>query len=381
MCASLLSFFRAGPPAPRIALLSDAVFFTRLVPVVSTASEAEVAAQVELAIEALSPFPIAQLYHGHYWKPGLDRAFVFASYRRRFTAEQTAQWPLAQLVLPTFATVFGAEVAPATTLILAAPEGFTAVHWDSAAMPSRVLFQPVSAEATPEERALAREELVRAVGGSKKVVDLVEAPTPEVSSDDDEVIFRSGAFLSRLPVAILSGLDVRDKGQLAELRRAKIRDVWLWRTAMASAALVAFLLVGEAAVRGVNAFWQKTRVEKLKAQAPLVEKIDNAQKLATRIEELTTKRLLPMEMIEIARKKPEGVQWTRVTTGGLQTLIIEAKTNASGEIAAYRTALRALPEVENAESSKDQLLSNGTTTFTITITFKPNAIKSEIPAA
>jgi hypothetical protein len=85
--------------------------------------------------------------------------------------------------------------------------------------------------------------------------------------------------------------------------------------------------------------------------------------------------------MEVARKKPEGVQWMRVTAGtaGLYTLIIEAKTNSTDEIGAYKTMLRSLPEVENAETSKDQLLANGSTTFTITITFKPEAIKSEIP--
>src|SRR4051812_16582144 len=171
MCASPLSFLRAGPPPPRVALLSDAVFFTRVVPVPATATALEVAAQVELALEALSPFPIAQLYHGHFWKPGLDRAFVFAAYRRRFTVEQTKEWPDAKLVLPAFASVFGADVAPATTVILTAPEGFTAVHWEMAAAPSRVLFRAVATDASPEERAAARDELVRAIGGSRVVVD------------------------------------------------------------------------------------------------------------------------------------------------------------------------------------------------------------------
>ena len=97
--AASLHAFRAGPPPPRVALLADEVFFTRVVPVVPGATAAEVAAQVELALESLSPFPIAQLYHGHFWKPGLDRAFVFAAYRRRFTVEQTEAWPRAQLQL------------------------------------------------------------------------------------------------------------------------------------------------------------------------------------------------------------------------------------------------------------------------------------------
>ena len=88
-------------------------------------------------------------------------------------------------MLPTFAAVFGATVAPATTVVLSAPEGFTAVHWDNPALPSRVLFQAVGPEATPEERNLARDELLRAMGGSKVVVDLPDAPAVESSSNED----------------------------------------------------------------------------------------------------------------------------------------------------------------------------------------------------
>lgn len=381
MCASPLSFLRAGPPPPRIALLSDAVFFTRVIPVVAGATAAEVAAQVELALEALSPFPVAQLYHGHYWKPGLDRAFVFAAYRRRFTSEQTKEWPQDQLVLPAFAAVFGANVAPATTLVLEAPGGFTAVHWESGAMPARVLFHSLAPEATPEERVLARDELLRAIGGSKVVVDLVDPPIPESSRSDDEVVFRSGTFVSRLPVAMSSALDVRDKDQLAALRRAKLRDLWMWRTAMAAAALFVFLALGELTMAAASNFWQKPRLAKLKAQAPLVDKIDNAQKLATRIEELSTKRLLPLEMIEVARKKPEGIQWTRVTTTGRNTLVIEAKTTNAGDINVYKAALRSLPECESAEASQERLLATGTTTFVMTVIFKPGALKPETPTA
>src|SRR5476649_1537947 len=105
MCASPLNFLRAGPPPPRVAVLPDAVFFSRAIPVSPDATREQVASEVGLALEALSPFPLAQLYFGYYWAPGASRALVFASYRRRFTAEQTAEWTSAQHVLPAFAAV------------------------------------------------------------------------------------------------------------------------------------------------------------------------------------------------------------------------------------------------------------------------------------
>jgi hypothetical protein len=380
MCASPLSLFRSGPPPPRVALLSDAVFFTRVIPVAPNATASEVAAQVELALEAISPFPIAQLYHGHFWKPGLDRAFVFASYRRRFTSEQTAAWPQAELVLPAFAALFGAQVAPATTIILEGERGFTAVHWENPTMPSRVLFRAVAEEATPEERAAAREELVRSVGGSKAVIDLAEPPLAEASANDDEIVFRAGTLVSRLPVTLSAALDVRDKDELAALRRTQTRDLWFWRTAMGAAAVMAFLAVGELFLLGGKTLWQNPRLAKIKTQAPLVEKIDNAQKLAARIEELTTQRLLPFEMMEIVRKKPDGIQWARVTTKGRYTLIIDAKSNNSSDNGAYAASLRALPECESVEATSPQLMANGTSTFTLTIKFRPGAVKPEVPA-
>ena len=40
MCASPLEFLRAGPPPPRVALLPDALFFSRTVPVLAEAAPA-----------------------------------------------------------------------------------------------------------------------------------------------------------------------------------------------------------------------------------------------------------------------------------------------------------------------------------------------------
>src|ERR1041385_3853744 len=141
MCASPLSFLRDGPPPPKVALLPDALFFTRVVPITAGATPAEVAAQVELALEAVSPFPLAQLYYGWFWTPGAESAFVFATYRRRFTTEQTAAGQEAELVLPSFCTVLGADVKPATTIVLSSADALTAVYWVAPGIPSKVLVR------------------------------------------------------------------------------------------------------------------------------------------------------------------------------------------------------------------------------------------------
>ena len=143
MCASPLDFLRAGPPPPRVAVLPDGMFFSRAIPVAPGSTRPEVVAQVGLALESLSPFPLAQVYFGYFWPQGADHALVFAAYRRRFTVEQVESWKGVQHVIPAFATVLGSGVPPATTVILSSPEGLTAVHWGPGPVPTAVLFQPV----------------------------------------------------------------------------------------------------------------------------------------------------------------------------------------------------------------------------------------------
>src|SRR5271167_4070907 len=109
MCASPLDFLRSGPPPPRVALVPDAVFFSRSIAVPAGASAAEVVSQVGLAIEGLSPFPLPQLYYGYYRPAGAGRALAFAAYRRRFTADQVAEWAGAEHVMPAFAAILGCE--------------------------------------------------------------------------------------------------------------------------------------------------------------------------------------------------------------------------------------------------------------------------------
>ena len=53
MAASPLSFLRKGPPPPRVALLRDAVFFSRTIAVPAGASRAEVVSQVGIALDAV----------------------------------------------------------------------------------------------------------------------------------------------------------------------------------------------------------------------------------------------------------------------------------------------------------------------------------------
>jgi hypothetical protein len=389
MCASLLSFIQAGSPPPRVLLLPDALFFVRSVPVVvgpdaagAPGSAEQVALQVELALEASSPFALPHLYYGHYWAPGSGHAIVFAAYRRRFTAEQTSAWLGAELVIPTFAATLGAAPEPATTVVLSSPEGLTAVHWETGPVPADVWFQPIPPEATDEERASARADLLRR-RESLKIVDLASPPAAEARRGDGEIVFRSGDFLSRLPAESAGGLDVRDKAELAALRRGRARDVALWRIGIGCVAFIGILALAELALFG-GGLWQQARRVKFNAQEPVVAGIMTRQEISDRINDLSTKRLLPIEMIQAVWPSvliPQStIYFTQVSTTGLHTLTVEAQTSNAGEIKGYQNKLESMPECASV-AIKDQRSRDNMTTFTLVVTFKPDALKPLAPAS
>ncbi|MEY2879161.1 MAG: hypothetical protein RLZZ15_1541 [Verrucomicrobiota bacterium] len=391
-----LRTLRAGPPPPPVALLPDGLFFTRTIPIAPGATPAEAAAQIELAIETVAPFPLAQLYYGSHWLPDSPHALVFAAYRRRFTVEQTTAWTGAALVVPAFAALLGAAPAPGTTIILAAADGLTAVHWGDGPVPTSVLHRPLPP--APEEetdatlaradaaRAALRDELIRATGGSRTVIDLDAPPAAQPAPAEGALVFRAGELDSPLPAPVVAALDVRDKAELATLRAARRRDVLLWNVMFGSVAALLLLALAELALVGARQ-WQAQRKKKQVAQLAVVERIMDADALTRRIEDLRTKRLLPLEMIELLNeKRPTGgpgneIVFTSVQTvpaAGLYTLKVNARTANPGLIGIYRTELVKHPGVEKADFTPP-LTRDNNATFTFTVTFKPEALQPPAP--
>jgi hypothetical protein len=290
------------------------------------------------------------------------------------------------LVAPASVALFGGDVKPATTVVLSSAEGLTAIHWETAAVPSRVVFRPLAAEAADEDRARTRDELIRDLGGSKVIVDLLVAPAAEPGGSDTEIVFRSGDFVSRLSRTVLTSVDVRDKAELAALRAARKRDVVLWRLTLGCAAALLLMALGELALVGGHA-WQKVRVAKLNARAPAVDSIKQAQELATNIQDLVTKRFLPLEMVTSVvgangDRKPADLVITRITssaasgTRGTYSLVMEIQTTNSAQVPVYRNELQKLPECESVNI--EPLPSQGDRSmFRVTVTFKPGALKPE----
>ena len=114
------------------------------------------------------------------------------------TAEQVAEWGGAELVIPAFAAVLGSAVEPATTVLLTSSDSITAVHWTAAGEPAGVVKRTIDAEATDEDRARTKSELVASFGGSRHVIEPTAASVPDPAGTDGAVTFRAGELVSKL---------------------------------------------------------------------------------------------------------------------------------------------------------------------------------------
>jgi hypothetical protein len=378
MRLKLLERFKISAPARKVVLLPDAHFFCRAVPVSESASPAEAAAQIELALEALAPFPLAHMYHGHFWRPGAKNAFVFAAYRKRFTSEQVESWSDAEAVLPTFATLLATPIARPTTLLLGSEKGLTAVNWDDGNdAPVSVVARELPPEPTETDRTALREAVLVGSGRTRTLVEPTTAPVLDNTTPGDEFVYRNDVMSATFTREQIDMLDVRDKDELSSRRRARVRDLLLWRVLLGSAAIIVLTLSLEAALVG-GRLWQKARTIRVDMQEPFVTKIRQAQNLATRIDELSTKRMRPFEMISmVAEKKPSSVTFisTSVANPNLFALDIEAQAANPDDFNAFRSALSSMPSCENVEV-KENRFQNGLTTFRVIVTFKPDAFKA-----
>lgn len=369
--------FSLTAPPPRVVLLPDHLFFIRVVPIAETATAADVTGQVELALESFSPFPLAQLYYAHYWVPGARTAVIYAAYRKRFTTEDVESWADAEMVLPTFASLLTTEVKPSTTLLLTQEESLTAVHWsDSSATPAAVLARSWETDAPEAKKLRIRDEVLRALGGTKTTIDLVAQPTLETDGSVRDFAFHSGEIEAHFTREQLDGLDVRDKADLSAIRRARTRDVVLWRSFLSCVAGLALACLLEVGLVG-GRVWERSRQAREEKQAPVVAEILRAQTLATRIEELSTKRLRPIEMIELVgvAKQPPSVYFVQTRTSGLNTLDIEAQANQPAEVGQYTDNLRQLPQLLKVDVARLDTR-EGVSQFRLLLTFKPDVFRA-----
>jgi hypothetical protein len=351
-------------------------FFMRFVPL---APDLPALDQAGLALEGLAPFPPAQLYWGCCVAPDRASALVYAAHRRRFTAEETADWERADLAVPDLLPLLGAAPAGPALLIVAGPTHLAGAAWTAGRndWPAAVLARGFAEAPTQQERRQFAAELAARARLADEPVTWLEG-RPQARREGDKLIFEqiegAGAVLAatttRQPEQ--DALDVRDRAFLERRRTERRRGEFLWKVLRTGAQAAALALVFELGSLTLLLL-DRAQQTRLAAQAPVVEKIETAHGLASRIDELTHRRLRFFEMLAAVNEpRPASIQFTRTGTSGRNGLEIEAQTGSADDVGAYETALRNLSTLEKVEI-RDLRARDGVTTFGLSLAFKPDA--------
>lgn len=342
---------------------------------------APVAAQVELALEVAAPFALEQLYHGYLPAPDGRGALVFATHRRLFPGEG---WPQAGVVLPVFAALLGAPPAGERVRLWQAPGGVVAAAWDGRSpLPVVVLARATEAGGEAASRQALLDDLTGRLGGRRPEIDefagpVTARPVPADRGWELQIAARgsNATLATTLTPEVLAAMDVRDKAVLAARRQVRRREMVLWRTLVAGLVVLgmgASLEIGLLVTDRIQARWRAEQA----GRAGEVSRIEIAQTLGTRIEEMTARRLRPFEMLALVNDvRPAAVRFVRCSTAGLTTLEIEGQASDAASVGAFEGALKGRPELASTEV-RDVRLREGVTTFQLVATFHPEALVEE----
>lgn len=345
-------------------------FFLQAVALDPAASAAE---QVALALEGASPFPLTQMYHGFVAAPDGRQALAFASYRRRFTAEEQAGWPEAVAVVPAVVACLGPQPSRPEIVVHVDDGALQAVAWDGkSALP--VAWRALAAtENVNAQLAALVAELQRDAGLADAEVRHVSGPIGAGADDDGDLVFRVGGQESfRLPTAAVGDADVRDKSFLEEKKVRESQDRRWWGGAVATAALLGLAALLEAGHVGLLV-WNRRERAALAEHAEEARQIEAAQTMSLRIEQLSERQQRPLEWLSaVGAARPRSVQFTRVVAHSDRTIEIEAQTGNANDVGNFEAALRQLPVLASVEV-RDLRAREGMTSFVVALAFKPAA--------
>lgn len=361
-------------PAPALddlVLLPAEAFVVRRVPLDTAAAAAE---QVELALETHAPFAAGQLYYGYVRAADGTTALAFATHRRLFPAEA---WDGAAAVLPAFVALLAEPPNGRTVRVWSDGASLAVLAWDgTGALPAVVLARQIE----PATEAAAREalfaELARRLGELGATQEFSGPITVAPAKDGWEfsVARRAGLKLvSRHAEPAVQEMDVRDKTVLAARRATQQRDRLLWRVLIGAvgAIIVAGLLE---LTSGLGGILLRQLRDAQAALAPSVERIQTAQTLGTRIDEMTQRRLRALEMLAVVNSvRPAGLSFNRAATSGRDTLEVEGQSPNADNVGAFESAVRQLPQLASVEMTGVGVR-EGVSTFRLTAKFKDGAL-------
>lgn len=361
-----------GPAtAAKVVLLPGERFFVRRIPLLP---DAPAAAQVELALETLSPFAPEHLFSGHLTDAAGRHALIFAAYRRNFSATEQSGWDDAEAVIPAFLPWVIARPALGLNspgLLVQTADGLTGFVWDGDSdLPALILsHRSPEADRPTAENTLVAEMTRRGGLTADQITSWPDRPVDVRPTSDGLQVTVDEREPVVLPTRALATADVRDKAVLGVRRRHTARTRLTWRLAFATLAALALCLLAELGLRA-GGFWLAKQRAQIDARAPEIARIESAQNLAARLEQLSATQLKPFEMLAaINRPRPAAVEFVRVSTNGPLQLVIEAQTNNAADLRTYESALRQLGGIA-AVDLRDPRMRDGRTSFSLQVTFK-----------
>ncbi|GBL23677.1 hypothetical protein EMGBS6_04620 [Opitutia bacterium] len=331
---------------------------------------------MNLALEAISPFPLEQMLIGFVTSADGKQVLAYAAHRRRFTAEESFAWPEDCQVVPEFLALCGHRPAADGIVVHRSDERLTALAWKAGdELPAAIV---VAELADTDEAAIAREAATRADLAAETPVENVTGGLAGAIVEGDLILKGEFEGMFTIPKKGLDDSDIRDSDFLAERRKKERLNLMLWNAARAGAAVLVVSLLLDIA-GGVVGMRRASLEVANEARRPQVEDIEASQAITSRILELGVKRLLPMEMLALVNeKRPATVEFTNIqceikkakdSTIAKPMMTVDAKTPNAGDISDFLKAVQAMPEVEAATNSEPRVRETSTT-FRIEIIFK-----------
>ncbi len=359
---------------PGAALVPATRFFVRRIAVEGD----DVTGQAALALETASPFPAEQMLVGHVVAADGRSALAYAAHRRRFTAEESFAWPDDCQVVPEFLALCGHRPGGEGVVLHRGEERLIAAAWKKdEPLPAAI----ISAErADSDEAALAREAAERAGLAEGWSVETLAGALLGEQTEAQLTLRAADGRPFVLPKRALDDADIRDADFLAERRKKERVNLLLWNLLRAAAAVILAAAALEAG--GLFLGWRNGAAqESVDGRRELVADLESAQAVSNRILEMGAKRPLPLEMLALVNEhRPSGVEFQHVTCKSNVLLEVEARTGNAGDIGEYEKALSALPEVASVVSS-DIRARDSYTTFSMSITFRLDALRKAVAAA
>lgn len=338
--------------------------------------------QVELALESVAPFPLAQLYWGFLLAEGGKEALVYAAHRRRFSAEETQAWNDSDLVVPAFLAVAGAATGRPSLVIHAGGKILTGVAFRAGpgALPAAIVARGFPEASSAADRDALVQDLAGRAGLDAGLAVFVGGNPGAESSGAGLKFTLVGEGAPTAPgltvdEPVVTHLDVRDREFLAERGEARRRSGLMWMGLCAGLALAGLAVVVEAGTLALRR--QKNEQRALvDSRRDEVQRLEGEHTLASRVEELSRQRLLAFEMIAlINEKRPASIQFLRTSTRGRNSIEVEAQTANAGDVSEYESALRGLSVIGELKT-RDIRSREGVTTFVLNVTFRPEALSS-----